>query len=130
MLCYVTPKEHLGLPNAEDVREGLIAYKIAAHAARRNPTGMLRSLSIAVLVRARSLGPIGSFELWLSPMSLRYPRMRPAHSGDVAEGPWPPLRRAVDPGDDPGVCRAAMCMICPAVLPAMPVASSISRAAG
>ncbi len=33
MLCYVTPKEHLGLPNSEDVREGLIAYKIAAHAA-------------------------------------------------------------------------------------------------
>ena len=33
MLCYVTPKEHLGLPNAEDVREGLISYKIAAHAA-------------------------------------------------------------------------------------------------
>ena len=33
MLCYVTPKEHLGLPNAADVREGVIAYKIAAHAA-------------------------------------------------------------------------------------------------
>ena len=33
MLCYVTPKEHLGLPNREDVRQGLIAYKIAAHAA-------------------------------------------------------------------------------------------------
>jgi phosphomethylpyrimidine synthase len=33
MLCYVTKKEHLGLPNAEDVREGIIAYKIAAHAA-------------------------------------------------------------------------------------------------
>ena len=33
MLCYVTPKEHLGLPNAEDVRVGVIAYKIAAHAA-------------------------------------------------------------------------------------------------
>lgn len=32
MLCYVTPKEHLGLPNAEDVRQGVIAYKIAAHA--------------------------------------------------------------------------------------------------
>jgi len=32
MLCYVTPKEHLGLPNKEDVREGIIAYKIAAHA--------------------------------------------------------------------------------------------------
>jgi phosphomethylpyrimidine synthase len=33
MLCYVTPKEHLGLPNAEDVRQGVIAYKIAAHSA-------------------------------------------------------------------------------------------------
>jgi phosphomethylpyrimidine synthase len=33
MLCYVTPKEHLGLPNAQDVRDGIIAYKIAAHAA-------------------------------------------------------------------------------------------------
>ncbi len=33
MLCYVTPKEHLGLPNAEDVKQGLMAYKIAAHAA-------------------------------------------------------------------------------------------------
>jgi len=32
MLCYVTPKEHLGLPNKEDVRQGVIAYKIAAHA--------------------------------------------------------------------------------------------------
>ena len=33
MLCYVTPKEHLGLPNPEDVKQGIIAYKIAAHAA-------------------------------------------------------------------------------------------------
>ena len=33
MLCYVTPKEHLGLPNREDVKQGMIAYKIAAHAA-------------------------------------------------------------------------------------------------
>ena len=33
MLCYVTPKEHLGLPNKDDVKEGVIAYKIAAHAA-------------------------------------------------------------------------------------------------
>src|SRR3989454_646904 len=40
MLCYLTPKERLGLPNAEEVREGVIAYKIAAHAAniaRRRP---------------------------------------------------------------------------------------------
>ncbi len=33
MLCYVTPKEHLGLPNRDDVKAGVIAYKIAAHAA-------------------------------------------------------------------------------------------------
>lgn len=33
MLCYVTPKEHLGLPNREDVKQGIMAYKIAAHAA-------------------------------------------------------------------------------------------------
>jgi phosphomethylpyrimidine synthase len=33
LLCYVTPKEHLGLPNADDVKEGLLAYRIAAHAA-------------------------------------------------------------------------------------------------
>ena len=32
MLCYVTPKEHVGLPNADDVKQGCIAYKIAAHA--------------------------------------------------------------------------------------------------
>jgi phosphomethylpyrimidine synthase len=40
MLCYVTPKEHLGLPDADDVKQGLIAYRIAAHAAdlaRGNP---------------------------------------------------------------------------------------------
>jgi phosphomethylpyrimidine synthase len=33
MLCYVTPKEHLGLPDKKDVKDGIIAYKIAAHAA-------------------------------------------------------------------------------------------------
>jgi phosphomethylpyrimidine synthase len=33
LLCYVTPKEHLGLPNRDDVKAGVIAYKIAAHAA-------------------------------------------------------------------------------------------------
>ena len=33
LLCYVTPKEHLGLPNKEDVKAGVITYKIAAHAA-------------------------------------------------------------------------------------------------
>ena len=33
MLCYLTPKEHLGLPNKKDVKDGVIAYEIAAHAA-------------------------------------------------------------------------------------------------
>jgi phosphomethylpyrimidine synthase len=33
MLCYVTPKEHLGLPDKDDVKDGIITYKIAAHAA-------------------------------------------------------------------------------------------------
>lgn len=45
MLCYVTPKEHLGLPNNEDVKQGVVAYKIAAHAAdvaRRRPGARLR----------------------------------------------------------------------------------------
>lgn len=45
MLCYVTPKEHLGLPNKEDVREGVVAYKIAAHAAdlaKGHPAAQIR----------------------------------------------------------------------------------------
>ena len=45
MLCYVTPKEHLGLPNKEDVRTGVITYKIAAHAAdlaKGHPGAQLR----------------------------------------------------------------------------------------
>ncbi|MFN7543919.1 MAG: phosphomethylpyrimidine synthase ThiC [Acidobacteriota bacterium] len=45
MLCYVTPKEHLGLPNRDDVKQGVIAYKIAAHAAdlaKGHPTAQLR----------------------------------------------------------------------------------------
>ncbi|MDO8494384.1 MAG: phosphomethylpyrimidine synthase ThiC [Deltaproteobacteria bacterium] len=53
MLCYVTPKEHLGLPNKEDVRQGLIAYKIAAHAAdlaKQHPGARLRD---DLLSRAR-----------------------------------------------------------------------------
>ena len=45
MLCYVTPKEHLGLPNKNDVKEGIIAYKIAAHAAdlaKGHPAAQIR----------------------------------------------------------------------------------------
>lgn len=50
MLCYVTPKEHLGLPNREDVRNGIMAYKIAAHVAdiaKGHPTAMLRDNAIS-----------------------------------------------------------------------------------
>jgi len=45
MLCYVTPKEHLGLPDKDDVKAGIIAYKIAAHAAdlaKGHPASQLR----------------------------------------------------------------------------------------
>ena len=50
MLCYVTPKEHLGLPNKEDVKEGVIAYKIAAHAAdlaKGHPGSQLRDNALS-----------------------------------------------------------------------------------
>ncbi len=50
MLCYVTPKEHLGLPNEKDVKDGMIAYKIAAHAAdiaRRRPGAQDRDDAIS-----------------------------------------------------------------------------------
>lgn len=50
MICYVTPKEHLGLPNKEDVRAGVIAYKIAAHAAdlaKGHPGAQLRDNALS-----------------------------------------------------------------------------------
>ena len=50
MLCYVTPKEHLGLPNKQDVKQGLIAYKIAAHAAdvaKGHPSAQIRDNALA-----------------------------------------------------------------------------------
>lgn len=50
MLCYVTPKEHLGLPDREDVRAGVIAYKIAAHAAdlaKGHPAAMVRDNALS-----------------------------------------------------------------------------------
>ncbi|EAR20423.1 phosphomethylpyrimidine synthase ThiC [Nitrococcus mobilis] len=50
MLCYVTPKEHLGLPDKHDVREGIVAYKIAAHAAdlaKGHPAAQLRDNALS-----------------------------------------------------------------------------------
>ncbi len=51
MLCYVTPKEHLGLPNKTDVKEGVIAYKIAAHAAdlaKGHPAAQIRDNALSM----------------------------------------------------------------------------------
>ena len=50
MLCYVTPKEHLGLPNLEDMRTGIMAYKIAAHAAdlaKGHPAAQIRDNALS-----------------------------------------------------------------------------------
>ena len=72
MLCYVTPKEHLGLPNREDVKQGIIAYKIAAHAAdlaRHRPGARDRDDALS---RARySFDWNRQFELSLDPETAR-----------------------------------------------------------
>jgi len=72
MLCYVTPKEHLGLPNCRDVRDGVVAYKIAAHAAdiaRQRPGVRDRDDAIS---RARaSFDWERQFELALDPEKAR-----------------------------------------------------------
>ena len=50
MLCYVTPKEHLGLPNRDDVKEGIVTYKIAAHAAdlaKGHPSAQIRDNALS-----------------------------------------------------------------------------------
>jgi phosphomethylpyrimidine synthase len=72
MLCYVTPKEHLGLPNKEDVKQGIIAYKIAAHAAdvaRKRPGARDRDDELS---RARfAFDWNRQFELSLDPETAR-----------------------------------------------------------
>jgi len=72
MLCYVTPKEHLGLPNREDVKVGIIAYKIAAHAAdiaRKRPGARDRDDALS---RARyTFDWNRQFELSLDPETAR-----------------------------------------------------------
>jgi phosphomethylpyrimidine synthase len=65
MLCYVTPKEHLGLPNRDDVKTGVITYKIAAHAAdlaKGHPAAQLRddALSRARCRRRRTRSRISA----------------------------------------------------------------------
>jgi phosphomethylpyrimidine synthase len=72
MLCYVTPKEHLGLPNRDDVKEGVITYKIAAHAAdlaKGHPAAQLRDDALS---RARfDFRWNDQFNLGLDPDSAR-----------------------------------------------------------
>lgn len=49
LLCYVTPKEHLGLPDRDDVKAGVIAYKIAAHAADLAKVKRVQGVGLCVL---------------------------------------------------------------------------------
>ena len=63
MLCYVTPKEHLGLPNADDVREGPVAYRIAAHA-QTSPDIALVPAIATMRSAVRDTPSTGSSSLW------------------------------------------------------------------
>ena len=83
MLCYVTPKEHLGLPDRDDVKPGVIAYKIAAHAAdlaKGHPAAQLRDDAMS---RARfEFRWQDQFNLSLDPETARaYPRRDAAEGG-------------------------------------------------
>ena len=87
MLCYVTPKEHLGLPNKQDVKDGLIAYKIAAHAAdlaKGHPGAQLRDNALS---KARfEFRWDDQFNLALDPDTARsfHDETLPKQSGKVA----------------------------------------------
>mgnify|MGYP003386247464 FL=1 len=87
MLCYVTPKEHLGLPNKEDVKEGLITYKIAAHAgdlAKGHPAAQIRDNAMS---KARfEFRWYDQFNIGLDPETARtyHDETLPQESGKVA----------------------------------------------
>ncbi|ART82397.1 phosphomethylpyrimidine synthase ThiC [Oceanisphaera profunda] len=87
MLCYVTPKEHLGLPNKEDVKQGLITYKIAAHAAdlaKGHPGAQIRDNAMS---KARfEFRWEDQFNLALDPQTARdyHDEALPQESGKVA----------------------------------------------
>lgn len=87
MLCYVTPKEHLGLPNKEDVKQGLITYKIAAHAAdlaKGHPGAQIRDNAMS---KARfEFRWEDQFNLALDPATARayHDETLPQESGKVA----------------------------------------------
>ena len=80
MLCYVTPKEHLGLPNKKDVKDGVIAYKIAAHAAdlaKGHPGAQSRDNAIAKR-GSNFAGKISSIFHWI-PKPLASSTTKPCH---------------------------------------------------
>ena len=87
MLCYVTPKEHLGLPNKEDVKEGLMTYKIAAHAgdlAKGHPGAQIRDNAMS---KARfEFRWYDQFNIGLDPERARtyHDETQPQESGKVA----------------------------------------------
>ncbi|MEQ9862980.1 phosphomethylpyrimidine synthase ThiC [Pectobacterium cacticida] len=87
MLCYVTPKEHLGLPNKEDVKQGLITYKIAAHAAdlaKGHPGAQIRDNAMS---KARfEFRWEDQFNLALDPQTARayHDETLPQESGKIA----------------------------------------------
>ena len=87
MLCYVTPKEHLGLPNKQDVKDGLMAYKIAAHGAdlaKGHPAAQLRDNALS---KARfEFRWEDQFNLGLDPTTARefHDETLPKQSGKVA----------------------------------------------
>jgi len=128
MLCYVTPKEHLGLPNAQDVKEGLIAYRIAAHAADLARGSARAAQWDRELSKARfSFDWRRQFELALDPETARAmhdetladdyfksaefcsmcgPKYCPMHNFKDLD--WDALREAVTARKAPGVARSSL----------------------
>lgn len=108
MLCYVTPKEHLGLPNLHHVKEGLIAYKIAAHAANLARGNKAAKLRDDALSQARfSFRWDDQFNLSLNPA-----RARELHDEDL-------------PGK--GSKSAHFCAMCGSDFCAMAISSTIGK---
>jgi len=116
MLCYVTPKEHLGLPNVRDVRDGIIAYKIAAHAADialKRPHARERDDAIS---RARiDFDWERQFDLALDPdkaRELRAEALRESEQGKKETAPMPDSCPATGPSSPSGEEKAEYCTMC------------------
>jgi phosphomethylpyrimidine synthase len=108
MLCYVTPKEHLGLPNLDDVRRGVIAYRIAAHAADialKRPHARERDDAIS---RARAeFDWEQQFELALDPEHAR--KLRAEALAEAGETQTCPESKSDDEADHCTMCGPRFC---------------------